>query len=146
MELVRMDRWCITVDRAATILAHSNMPSGGANACTCCWCKNFTRQKPVPYPPEFVSLLERLGIDPNKEVEVYELDDDNGTLMYAGWFHFVGHTDGEEVQNIDPTEFTYYTMEGPATNLEQFQGLPVSRVEFFGLRLPWVDGLGPGST
>src|ERR1700730_9362543 len=111
IEHIELGPWRVEVDREATIQAHAAMPSGGADECNCSWCENFAAQRPVPYPPEFLSLLDQLGIDCNKEIEVYELGPSDNGVMYAGWFHFVGHARGEAVQNIDG--FTYYLMEGP---------------------------------
>jgi len=49
------------------------------------------------FSPDLLSLFNKLGIDPQKEQEVYDLglaDDGPGQLVrYGGWYHFVGHID-----------------------------------------------------
>jgi hypothetical protein len=144
--------WRADFDREATIRAHAAMPSGGAEDCNCQTCKNYVAQKPVPFPLDFLELLSRLGIDPNKEIEVYEMEPDAPRgVEYYGWYYFVGHVEVEP-EAPDPgngpivTEFSYYLAPGRAYAVEQFADQPVSRVEFQCLRLPWAKGFSPGKS
>ena len=47
---------------------------------------NFAAQRSSVYPDEFLSLVDKLGIDPAKEGEVYEV----GPSVYGGWFYLTG--------------------------------------------------------
>ena len=113
-------------DRGATLRAHASMPTGGAERCACQTCKNYAAQKPVPFPADFLELLSRLGIDPNKEIEVFEMEpDDPQGVEYYGWFYFVGHVDAgagapDPENGSTATKFSYYLSPGPAYAVEQF--------------------------
>jgi hypothetical protein len=120
--------------------------------CQCQTCKNYAAQKPISFPSDFLDLLSRLGIDPNEEIEVYEMEPgDPQGVEYYGWFYFVGHVEAD-AGAPDPgkgplvTEFSYYLAAGPAYAVEQFAELPVSRVQFQCLRLPWAKGFSPGES
>jgi hypothetical protein len=152
MESLTYKWWRADFDREATIRAHAAMPAGGAEECKCQTCKNYSTQKPVRFPDDFLELLTRLGIDPNKEIEVYEMEpDDPHGVEYFGWYYFVGHVEAD-AGAPDPangplvTEFSYYLAAGPAYAVEQFTDQPVSRVEFQCLRLPWAKGFSPGKS
>jgi hypothetical protein len=141
--------WRAEFDREATLRAHAAMPTGGAESCICQTCKNYVAQKPVPFPSDFLEVLSKLGIDPNKEIEVYEMEPDYPRgVEYHGWFYFVGHVEAD-AGAPDPangpivTEFSYYLASGPAYAVKQFADFTVSRVEFQCLRLPWAKGFSP---
>jgi hypothetical protein len=151
MDSLRHGVWRAEFDRDATIQAHAAMTTGGANRCNCQTCKNYTAQKPVPFPSDFLDLLLRLGIDPNKEIEVYEMEpDDPQGVEYYGWFYFVGEVEANagapDGNGIIASKFTYHLSPGPAYAVQQFGDHPVSRVEFRCLRLPWANGLSPGKS
>jgi hypothetical protein len=139
MEHIEFGPWHINVDREATIRVHAEMPPGSAFGCDCVSCKNFALHKPIPYPPEFLELLDRLGIDPAKEIESYELMSDELGVLYAGWFYFVGDFEGDKTQPVIGDNFTYYLGHGQNWNVKQYEGLTISRVEFMCLRLPWIE-------
>ena len=152
MDTLTYSGWCANFDRGATIRAHAAMPTGGAETCKCRSCRNYAAQKPVPFPPDFLDLLSRLGIDANKEIEVYEMEpDDPQRVECYGWFYFVGEVE-PDAGAPDPangpiaTEFAYYLAPGPAYAVQQFGDYPVSRVEFRCLRLPWAKGFSPGKS
>ena len=140
--------WRADFDRDATLRAHAAMPTD-RRTCQCLTCKNYMAQKPTPFPSDFLDLLSRLGIDPNKEIEVYEMQpDDPQGIEYYGWFYFVGDVVAD-AGSPNPangpivTEFSYHLAPGPAYAVAQFGDLPVSRVEFQCLRLPWATGFSP---
>ena len=135
MATLTLGRYHIEFDRDATVHAHAAMKLGGAEKCDCEACQNFARQKPVAYPQEFVELLSVLGIDRNREIEVYELGPPTDhALDYAGWFYFYGSAEGDGQIEIGP--FAYFLMNGPAYAVEEFSGSPICRVEFLHLWLP----------
>lgn len=142
MDILNTGNCEIAYDAEATRRAHADMASGGAEKCECVPCKNFAAQKPVGYPTEFLSLLERLGIDRDREIEVYVFtDNDPEGLDYCGWFYFVGSVlaDGPREQRVE-NNFAFSVINGPAFEVAQFKDGPVSRIEFGPLRLPWVAG------
>jgi hypothetical protein len=63
----------IRYDREATVAAYCAVRSGGADRCSCVYCRNFAAQRANVYPPDFRALLDQLGIDPNKEGEAYDM-------------------------------------------------------------------------
>jgi hypothetical protein len=90
-------------DRDATILAYARTERGGADKCDCAGCRNFRLVRAEVFPAEFIALLDKLGIDPAKDAEVYH----NARLApgrhdYGGWYHFVGTLDQNgEVPPVD---------------------------------------------
>lgn len=46
--------------------------TGDAEECGCTFCENFAIQRELIYPASFRALLEQLGVDPNKEGEIFE--------------------------------------------------------------------------
>jgi hypothetical protein len=72
MEQIRLRVQVFRFDRERTRLAYSSMKSGDAERCGCTYCLNFAAQRSTAYPEVFRLLLDQLGIDPEKEGEVYE--------------------------------------------------------------------------
>ena len=139
MEHVEFGPWRITVDRDASRRIHAATPAGSAFGCKCVSCENFALHKTIPYPHEFLELLDRLGIDPNKEIESYEYMSDERGVLYAGWFYFVGTFEDIETTSVVTDEFGYHLGHGQNWNVEQYKDLTVSRVEFGNLHLPWFN-------
>ena len=91
MTEMRVGDQTIRYDRAATAAIYANLKGGWAEDCRCVGCRNLMAQRDVIYPPAFRELLDRLGIDPNKEGEaVADGPLKNGLHHYGGWFFFVG--------------------------------------------------------
>src|SRR5689334_12462169 len=83
-----------TADRDATIIAYARAERGGPDQRGCADCRNFRVARARVFPTTFLTLLDRLGIDPLKDAEVYH----NARLApgrhdYAGWYHFIGTLD-----------------------------------------------------
>src|SRR5690348_14045968 len=111
-------KYRVHYDADQTRAAYAAMQGGGADLCTCSDCKNFADQKPVGYPDDFLSLLQRLGIDPDCEIEVFGFPaTDPKVVHYFGWFYFVGSVDPDESSSPPysrtPTNFRYYLVNGP---------------------------------
>jgi hypothetical protein len=86
--------WKYTADRDATMIAYGRAERGGADTCDCAGCRNFRVALARVFSDKFLTLLERLGIDPLKDAEVYH----NAHLApgrhdYGGWYHFIGSLD-----------------------------------------------------
>lgn len=97
-------------------------------------------QRNVVYPAPFRDLLDRLGIDPNKEGEaVADGPSKNGLHQYGGWFFFVGKmvTAGERLSQVtDAPYFGYYFTRGGLCPLV-FRSGPSLGVEFVA-HLKWI--------
>jgi hypothetical protein len=104
----------IRFDRDATLaLYQSTVTKSGADSCACTYCRNFAEQREVIFTDEFKALLDCLGIDYQKEWEVFELGataTDPLTIRYGGWFLFCGElTEGPDEHPERPFSFCFST-------------------------------------
>lgn len=134
-------RWRFSLDRDATIEAYRRAECGHVDKCGCIWCRNFRLARDRSFSPEFLALLDQLGIDPRKDGEIYH----NGRLApgrhnYAGWYHFIGTLDetGDFPAVEFGTGFTAWMCEASAPRLESLKGLPVVQLEFQSELVPWL--------
>ena len=150
-EAVKFSRWRVSCDAEATKKAFAAISTGAPEACGCEPCRNFAAQRSEAYPPQARELFLSLGIDPNREAEIYHMARlGSGKHLYGGWFHFVGaiqegrdasrqvseslwHPDLEPVSGAFNLGFTSRTGLVP----ESFQGQPIVQVEFTA-QLPWI--------
>jgi len=130
----------IRFDREATIeLYRGTITAPGADSCDCLYCRNFAKQRHDIYPAEFRTLLDRLGADPKKEWEAYELGScptKPNHHLYGGWFLFCGElTEGAEAQ-AEGLPFTFrFTTSFPNGTLPD--GLKICAVDFLAA-IPWL--------
>jgi hypothetical protein len=142
------------VDREATRSAYDATEIGWAEFCGCTHCKNYVAAREGAFPPEALDLLDHLGIDRTKELEVvpYRRVDEK-TCFYVGWFQFVGSIrSGADYWRLNPeggllndpsgTEFLGEDFRmGFTARLTRvtkpFRGEPLVQLEF-GTALPWV--------
>ena len=120
-------------DRVATAAIYATLDHGGAETCGCTCCKNFAMQRNLVYPASFRTLLDHLGIDRNKEGEVFEYGPaQDGCHIYGGSFYFVGElvTWGERNSSApDSHQFEFFfTSVGP--DAPAFRGGPQLAIEF----------------
>ena len=129
----------IRYDREQTRKAYSAMKGGNAERCGCSSCRNFAAQRATAYPENFRLLLERLGIDPEKEGEVYECGPDGPLRVYGGWFYLVGELIKAGERMTDATAgFQYFFRDAkrlPSAKVDF--GRNVLAIEFL-TKLPWV--------
>jgi hypothetical protein len=99
---------------------------------------NFVAQRSSAYPEEFCSLLEQMGIDSQKEGEVYEVGSEGDFRIYGGWFYFVGEVikSGERNSMLANFEFWFEDAKPLPKPVADF-GDNVAAVEFI-TKLPWV--------
>jgi hypothetical protein len=145
-----MDQMCsgdqtIRFDREQTRRAYAALTTGDAERCGCSSCLNFAAQRPAAYPESFRLLLDQLGIDPEKEGEVYECGPEDQLYVYGGWFYFVGEfvEPGERATTGLGSSFHFWF--GDAKRLPKAQadfGEKVLSVEFV-TRVPWVTSKKP---
>ena len=88
---VKYKDWIFEVDFSRTKEIYSNLEFGSPENCKCNECLNFAKNRDKIYPSEIKELFNELGIDYNKESEIYHIVRiENGLHNYGGWFHFKG--------------------------------------------------------
>jgi hypothetical protein len=126
-------QWEVEFDKEVTTQAYLNLP----NQCSCAYCRNFQMVFQT-LDPEFVTLLQRLGIDPAQPAEIvhYSANSD-GTHHYGWWYHLVG-------QIISGTESWEDFAKGMQIEFRNKDELapkdfprPIIQLEFLS-NLPWV--------
>ena len=134
-------QWAYTVDRDATVAAYERAERGGADTCDCAYCRNFRLARMHVFPEAFLTFLGQLGIDANKDAEVYHTHQVSpGQHFYAGWFHFVGGLDA--TGDFPKIEFGgafrawMYPLNGP--RLAPFKDLPAVELNFSCDAVPWL--------
>jgi hypothetical protein len=135
------DEWKYRADRDATILAYARTERGGADTCNCAGCRNFRTARADYFPPEFITLLDQLGIDPRKDAEVHH----NARIAprrhdYGGWYHFIGTLD--EIGASSPVKlganFTVWMCPASAPGLPSLDGEQLVQLEFHAEAVPWL--------
>jgi hypothetical protein len=139
MEQIQLGDQIIQFDRERTRTAYAELEGGGAERCGCSYCRNFATQRSTVYPETFRLLLDQLGIDPEKEGEVYECGTEGSLRVYGGWFYFAGVLIGlGERMTGTGSSFQHHFVDAkrlpkPKGNF----GETVVAVEFV-TRLPWM--------
>lgn len=91
MKSVTYKDWMFEVDIEATRQVYKDVANGGAGTCGCTNCKNYLAQIDFAFPQDIKQLLFDLGIDYQKDYEVWHYSKlDSGLHMYGGCFHFIG--------------------------------------------------------
>jgi hypothetical protein len=134
-------QWKYGVDRDATIVAYGKAELGGADTCTCIYCRNFRIARSQTFPSEFLKLLNELGIDSCKDAEVYHNAQlSPGMHFYAGWYHFVGTL--EETGDFPTVDFgggfSAWLRHASAPRLSSLEGVRVVQLEFTANAVPWL--------
>jgi hypothetical protein len=144
-------RWTLSIDPAATKAAYAKVISGGPEECGCEPCLNFAAQRHEIYSPAVIALFESLGIQSNREVEVYHMARlESGKHLYGGWFHFVGTiVSGAEAAKqisentwrrdleIESEDFSLGFISRVELVREPFKGLQLVQLEFTS-HVPWI--------
>jgi hypothetical protein len=124
--------WRYVADRAATIGAYESAP---LYDCGCIWCRNFALGQMSVFPPAFLALLDRLGIDPLKPAEVFEAGG-----LYVGWYHFVGQIEagvsGDRTFEMAP-EFSVF-MRPTRGEPRSINAEKLVLLEFHTNNVPWL--------
>src|SRR5580704_8556278 len=123
----------IRYDREATAAIYTTLPCGWADSCKCVGCRNLMAQRDLVYPKPFLELLDRLGIEPNKESEaVADGPLQNGLHHYGGWFFFVGEmvTAGEGISAVSDSPYFAYFFNRVGPCPKAFRGGPHLGIEF----------------
>jgi hypothetical protein len=138
MEEFRLGDQLVLFDRQATVIAYSAMPFGGADRCACIYCRNFAAQRANIYPPDFLALLDRFGIDPDKEGEVFDSIGpfEDVVRPIGGWFYFVGKLTESGEKLMQSAKFQYW-IQPSFPRPPAYFGETVAAVEF-AVEIPWV--------
>ena len=138
-------------DHDATRAAYAAIPVGGPEECGCIHCLNFATQRSKVYPAIVLGLFEKLGIQSNREAEIYHMARlETGKHFYGGWFHFVGSilSGADAAKQIaenswqpdleSQSEFFSLGFSARADLVrDPFKGLPLVQFEFTA-KIPWV--------
>src|SRR3954466_10698680 len=137
MERLELDGWSIECDPDSTRAAYALVTSG-AHDCSCFQCRNFIAVRDPQYPPEFLEILNKLGITPHKEFKVYACGPGTqpGTVEYAGWYHFIGKVLKDSQHEIKMGNWLVSFQDGAELGLKM-AGLPLVQLDFRA-ELPWV--------
>jgi hypothetical protein len=81
MTEMRIGDQTIRYDRDATAAVYGTINRGDTEECGCIFCRNFAIQRDLIYPASFRALLEKLGIDPAKEAEVFDYGPTQGGAL-----------------------------------------------------------------
>lgn len=111
---------------------------GGIAHCECPNCANYRLVREATYPLEFRALLERLGIDHHKEIELthYSGDDESVHVGHpaGGHYAFVGHVLNGPQGAHEPTNAFEFWVDGdahPSTRATFGRDAPVIDLHFF---------------
>ncbi len=137
----------VSFELEATRDIYARIAYGGAETCNCQPCRNYRLVRDEAYPPEFRTLLEELGIDYRKELEVYfGVPLPGGKYLYEGWFCFAGKAYGRIINAMPAgTAFKYRIDESAPSPQREFHGHSVLHLAFqttvpWRLSEPWTLG------
>jgi hypothetical protein len=97
MEFITVSGLEFYCDRRATQEVYKLIPMGSPAKCGCPDCLHFINVRAEVHPPEAFAVFEALGIDPQKESELYISDG----RVYGGSYHFVGDVVKYEERHIE---------------------------------------------
>jgi hypothetical protein len=138
MEELRLGDQLVRFNREATAAAYRELPFGGADRCKCVYCRNFAAQRATVFPQGFRAFLDQLGVDPDKEGEVYDMGGTDGSRirLTGGWFYFVGELI-EKGESLIPAGDFQYRFQPSFPQPPASFGKQVAAIEFF-TQVPWV--------
>ncbi len=89
--------WKFEVDKELTEKEYTKIDKPSAESCGCGNCLNYIEFREKIFPKEIKDLLNQLGINERKEIEISHMAKlENGLHYYSGWFHFVGKFNGKD--------------------------------------------------
>ncbi|HYF02416.1 MAG TPA: hypothetical protein VEC36_03500 [Patescibacteria group bacterium] len=134
--------WTFAVDKQLTESIYANVLKGGAEECGCSMCRNYIQYRRNIYPIEIEQLFQNLGIDINKDFEIYH----NTRLAqnlhsYGGWYNFAGKILKEnesKIAVINPYfSIGFVQIDKPSVTFFENIKLPIVQVEIY-FDIPWV--------
>ena len=131
--------WILECDVEATRETYQKVSQGSAETCVCIYCKNFLALRDKLFQGEFLELLNNLGVDCRKDVEIYlQATLEKGKYSYAGWFHSIGKVKQNGNVVILKNELKVYFMQNKDLMFDEFEGKDLVQIEFENAVLPWV--------
>jgi hypothetical protein len=144
MEILELRGWRVEYDRTATVAAYARAPANGPESCGCAPCRNWAANRSALLPQGFRALLDRLGIQFDREAEVYHNARlESGLRYYGGWYHFVGRVlfgERECSPNVAFGPLAVFFHSQPALLPEAFAGQPVVQLEIEA-EVPWLSAI-----
>jgi len=141
MEELRLGDQLIRYDREATVAAYRVLSSSCTERCRCNSCRNFAMQRETVYPVAFLAILDRLGIDRNRENDVHVIGPlVDGMYPYAGWFYMVGELveKGERLAEVAESFQCFFRgVGGSHAGSKAWCGKSVLALEFM-TKVPWL--------
>ena len=131
--------WIFDCDVEATQQAYENILAGGLEGCGCSGCRNFLEQRESVFPQEVVHLFGALGINYERDAEIYHTARmESGLHLYGGWFHFIGSVSKQPNGPAQVGEhFTIDFLVDRALAAKSFESQPLIQVEITA-EVPWV--------
>lgn len=128
----------IAAERDVTREIYARIAHGGADACSCEACRNYCMVRDHAYPAEFLHVLDELGVDYRKELEVYfGVPVQGGLHHYEGWFCFAGKAYGRSVTPPAHDDgFSFRIDDSGPEPPPEFAGQRVVHL-WFATRVPW---------
>jgi hypothetical protein len=145
MNTLIYESWVIDYDDELTREIFKDVISGPLS-CKCGNCKNFTQAREQVYPENFKKVLNQLGIDYQKETEVFQITRIKaGWHLYGGWFHFAGQikkaSENEELsmcgRDSEKPDFVWSFNNKQDLIPKAFGQNPVVQINWNG-KVPWV--------
>jgi len=133
--------WILECDIDATRETYQKVLQGSAETCVCIYCKNFLALRNKLFEGELLGLLNNLGVDYRKDVEMYhKVALEKGRHLYAGWFHSIGRV--KQTGNVVTlkNELKVYFIENKNLMFDEFEGKDLIQIELENAVLPWVLG------
>ena len=131
--------WIFDCDVEATQRAYESILVGGLEGCSCSGCRNFLEQRKSVFPQEVVNLFGELGINYERDAEIYHTARmESGLHLYGGWFHFIGSISKQPDGPAKVDEhFTIDFLSDRALAAKSFKNQPLVQVEITA-EVPWV--------
>lgn len=102
MEYADIRGWLMSVDADRTRTTYASITAGGAERCGCAGCRNFRAVVLNSFPADVLAFFERMGIDPLKDAEVYELGETDANLhAYGGEYYFWGTLESQPTREVE---------------------------------------------
>ena len=131
--------WILECDVEATRETYQKVSQGSAEICACVYCKNFAALRDDLFQADFLELLNNLGVDYRKDVEIYHKAKlEKGKHLYAGWFHSIGTIKQNGNVVTLKNKIKVYFMQNKNLMFDEFEGKDLIQIEFENVVLPWI--------
>ena len=144
LQQIKLFDWLLEVDIETTVLTYDRI---GEEDCACAYCRNY-RLASKDFPPELLSILIALGINPGKPIHVSEyVENEDGTHLYSGTYNVVGRIMSGPDYRLITKDTGFWDLLHLSEDIKiGFTGdfdfrssfpEPIFQIEFF-INLPWL--------